>query len=124
MQASRVWASCLVAHSSTLMWVAGLMVAQLIKRRPLERASSEPLPLKMLFIALSSVTTVMMMSEYLVTSGSFAQCRAPISSANDCAAGVLTSKTAVTLKFCSLRRRAILAPMRPTPTNPIFSDID
>src|SRR5579863_2863876 len=39
------------------------------------------------------------------------------------AAAEFVSKTELIVKPQSLRRRAMFAPMRPTPTNPILSDI-
>ena len=120
MQPSREEAPTAAARSSTSTWTAGEMVAQLIKVVPLALANREsPEVEKIERTAASSVTTVMTTSERAVTSARVLGAAQLSSLASLRAARPLASDTAEMLKPLSLRLRAILAPIRPTPTKPI-----
>ena len=102
--------------------VDGEMVAQLIKVVPSAWASREsPEGAKMERMAASSVTTVMTTSDWAVTSARVWGAAQLSSSASAWAAAAWASNTAEMLKPLSARLRAMLAPMRPTPTKPIVS---
>jgi len=118
MQASRDCAPAFEALASTQTWMSGVTVAQLMKSLPLDRLNNPPL--KTAFMALSSDTTVMMTSDSFVTRRSSSGATAPSSFARDSAAARFRSCTAVISNPQSFRRRAMLEPMRPTPTKPIF----
>ena len=68
----------------------------------------------------SSITTVIMTSDNSVTCARVVAAVVPSSVASSAAASLRISYTAETAYPQSFSRRAILAPMRPTPTNPTF----
>jgi hypothetical protein len=125
MQASSACAPAALQAAVTSSWAAGLRVAQLTKIRPSAPLSSEsPSAAKIWRMAASSVTTVRMTSEAAVTSARVAGAGQPSSAASSsCESAGWLSKTALTVAPTSLRRRAMLAPMRPTPTIAILESL-
>src|SRR5437763_3261889 len=121
MQASRERAPAFPASSSTSRCTRGVMVAQLMNSLPFEFTRRlSPDFAKICRIAASSLTTVMMTSDCAVTSDKSWHAAQPSSPASFVAAARFTSYTAVTWNPQSARRRAMFAPMRPTPTKPMF----
>src|SRR5215469_1736164 len=117
MHASNELAPLASHFCSTHKWIAGVTVAQLMNNFPFARVNKPPV--NMLRIALSSGTTVMTISESAVTALRSDAATQLSSRARDSSAGPLISKIALMVKPASLRCRAMLAPMRPTPTIPI-----
>ena len=108
----------------TSTWTPGLTVAQLMNRRPWAPLSS-PAALrgsKIWRMAPSSVTTVMTSPGRAVTSAGVPRRWRPAPPPAPGPAPALTSCTATTRYPTSFRRRAMLAPIRPTPTTPMVVD--
>ena len=75
-------------------------------------------------MAASLVTTVKMISDFAVTSAKALAWLQPNSSANAPAISLSTSFTQLIWYPLSFKFRAIFAPIRPTPTSPIFLSFD
>src|SRR5450432_3314876 len=122
MQPSIASAPARRTRRATSTWTDGVRVAQFTKVRPDAPCSREsPVSANTRSWAASSVTTVKTRSARAVTSARLVHAAAPNSAARAWALAELVSYTAVIDPPQSFRRRAMLPPMRPTPTKAIFS---
>src|SRR6478752_4847355 len=119
MLAANTDAPASAAASAAASCTEGLTVAQLMNTLPAASLSRDSSPAKISRIAASSVTTVKITSAAAVTSGKVLAATQPSSTASDVAEISWRSYTAVMGYPKSARRRAMLAPILPTPTNPI-----